>query len=195
MLKVLVIDNFDSFVYNIVQYLGELGAYPIVFRNNRLTLEEAFKLNPDAVVISPGPGHPADRRFFGVSGDIILEMGKERPVLGVCLGHQGIVCVFGGRVERASRLMHGKVSMVRHSGSGIFEGVKNPLRVARYHSLTVKPPLPEPLEITAVSLDDAEIMALEHRKYPIYGVQFHPESIMTEEGHKILENFLRTAKR
>lgn len=190
-----MIDNFDSFVYNLVQYLGELGVYPVVFRNNRLTLEEAVRLNPDAVVVSPGPGHPADPRFFGVSADVIKEIGRERPVLGVCLGHQGIVCVFGGRVERASRLMHGKVSMIKHSESGIFEGVKNPLRVARYHSLAVKPPLPEQLEITAVALDDAEIMALEHRKYPIFGVQFHPESIMTEDGHRILENFLRTIKR
>ncbi|MCS7145170.1 MAG: aminodeoxychorismate/anthranilate synthase component II [Nitrososphaerota archaeon] len=194
-MKVLVIDNLDSFVYNIVQYLGELGVHPLVFRNNKLTLEEAIKLDPDAIVISPGPGHPADRRFFGVSGDVIKVLGSERPVLGVCLGHQGIVCVFGGRVERASKLMHGKVSMIRHSGSGIFEGVKNPLRVARYHSLAVKPPLPESLEITAVALDDGEIMALEHRAHPIFGVQFHPESIMTEQGHKILENFLKTAKK
>ncbi len=195
MIRVLVIDNMDSFVYNIVQYLGEIGVYPIVFRNNRISLEEAIRLDPDAIVISPGPGHPADKRFFGVSGDIIREMGREKPVLGVCLGHQGIVSVFGGRVERASRLMHGKVSMIRHSGSGIFESVKNPLRVARYHSLAVKTPLPESLEITAIALDDGEIMALEHKSYPIYGVQFHPESIMTEEGHRILENFLKYVKR
>jgi len=193
--KVLVIDNLDSFVYNIVQYLGELGVQPIVYRSNRVTLGEVYKLDPDAAIISPGPGHPADRRFFGVSADVIREFGRERPVLGVCLGHQGIVHVFGGQVGRASRPMHGKASMIRHDGSGIFEGVKNPLRVARYHSLVVRPPLPSSIEITAVALDDGEVMAVKHRSYPIFGVQFHPESIMTEEGHKILENFLRAARR
>lgn len=188
-------DNFDSFVYNIVQYLGELGVYPIVYRSNKLSLDDAVKLDPDAIIISPGPGHPSDKRFFGVSADLIREMGSEKPVLGVCLGHQGVVYVFGGRVERAARLMHGKVSMVRHSGTGVFEGVRNPLRVARYHSLAVKPPLPESLEITAVAIDDGEIMAVEHKTRPIFGVQFHPESIMTEEGHKILDNFLKYVRR
>ncbi len=178
-----------------VQYLGELGVQPIVYRSNRLTLEEAERLDPDAIVISPGPGHPADKRLFGVSGELISRLGRTKPLLGVCLGHQGIVHILGGRVDKASRLMHGKTSLISHSGAGIFEGVKNPLRVARYHSLTAKPPLPEGLEVTAVALDDSEIMAIEHKRYPLYGVQFHPESVMTEEGHKILENFLRTVKR
>jgi anthranilate synthase component 2 len=185
----------DSFVYNLVQYLGELGVHPIVYRSNRLTLEEAERIDPDAIVVSPGPGHPSDRRLFGVSGEVILKLGRVKPLLGVCLGHQGIVYVLGGRVDRALRPMHGKTSLISHSATGIFEGVKNPLRVARYHSLTVKPPLPEGLEITAVALDDGEVMAIEHKQYPLYGVQFHPESIMTWDGHKILENFLRTVKR
>ena len=192
---ILVIDNYDSFVYNIVQYVGKLGSRPLVYRNDEITLKEALKLDPDGVIISPGPGDPRDPRFFGVCSDVIREIGKYRPVLGVCLGHQGIVHVFGGEIGRAGRVMHGKTSLIEHIGEGVFEGVKNPFRATRYHSLVARKSLPEQLVVTAFSLDDQEVMGVRHRKYPIEGVQFHPESIMTEEGIKILKNFLRMCKR
>ncbi len=191
MLKVLVIDNYDSFVYNLVQYVGELGAEPIVYRNDEITLEKAARINPDRIIISPGPGTPEDRRYFGVCSDILLSISRRVPTLGVCLGHQGIISTFGGKIARAKRLMHGKTSMIKHDGDGVFRGVRNPLHATRYHSLVGdKERIPPCLKVTAESLDDGEIMGIRHVKYPIEGIQFHPESILTTDGKKIIRNFL-----
>ena len=190
-MKVLVIDNYDSFVYNLVQYLGELGGDPIVYRNDQLTLQQAMELDPQRIVISPGPGTPENPRYFGVCSIILREMSCKIPTLGVCLGHQGIISVFGGKVVRANRLMHGKTSKVKHDGKGLFEGVKNPFTATRYHSLVgEKNSIPSCIEVTAESTDDNEIMGVRHRTYPITGVQFHPESILCEDGKKIIKNFL-----
>ncbi len=195
MKKVLIIDNYDSFVYNLAQYIGEMAAFPIVFRNDKITINDILKLDPDGIIISPGPGHPASPRYFGVSGDVIKEFSGKIPILGVCLGHQGIVHFFGGSVIRAKRIMHGKTSIVIHNEEDLFKGVKNPFRAMRYHSLIVHENLPECLIPTAFSLDDKEIMAIKHISYPLYGLQFHPESAFTEEGKKILFNFLEIIKR
>lgn len=181
-----VIDNYDSFTYNLVQYLGELGAEPQVFRNDALTVEELRALAPSQILISPGPGDPDDG---GISNDVIRELGPTTPLLGVCLGHQCIGQVFGGKVNRAPRLMHGKTSEVYHKGRGVFYGVPSPFRATRYHSLIVEEPLPEFLEVTAFT-SQGEVMGLVHREYPITGVQFHPESILTEHGKRVLQNFL-----
>ena len=190
-MKVLLLDNYDSFVYNLLDYVGKMGAEAMVLRSNRATVEMIESLNPDRIIISPGPGHPSQRRFVGVSPEVLTTLSKSVPTLGVCLGHQLIAYVFGGRVRRAGRIMHGKTSMIEHMGEGIFRGVENPLEATRYHSLIVdERTLPESLEITARSMDDGEVMALRHRSYPIVGVQFHPESILTREGIKILRNFL-----
>lgn len=190
-MKVLVIDNYDSFVYNLVQYIGELGATPVVYRNDELTLEKAVKLNPDRIVISPGPGNPCKRRYFGVCSDILKNLSTKVPTLGVCLGHQGIVAVFGGRIVQARRVVHGKASVIRHDGRGLFKGVENPFKAARYHSLVAdRRSLPSCLEVTAFSLDDGEVMGVRHKVYPIEGVQFHPESILTPQGKTIIKNFL-----
>ena len=190
----LVLDNYDSFTYNLVQFLGELGADPVVYRNDALSVEAALALQPEGIVISPGPGQPADA---GISIPLIRAAAGRVPVLGVCLGHQGIGEAFGGRVVRAGRLMHGKTTEVSHLGTELFEGIPNPLRVMRYHSLVVAAEeFPEELEMTAWSIDrprGQEIMALRHRVHPIYGVQFHPESIATESGKGLLLNFLRLA--
>jgi len=189
--KVLVIDNYDSFVYNLAQYIGELGAKPIVYRNDELTIDMALRLKPDRIVISPGPGTPGESRYFGVCNLILKHLSPKTPTLGVCLGHQGIVHAFGGRIVRAKRLMHGKTSLIKHDGEGVFKGVKNPIRAARYHSLVVDgAAMPCCLKVTAISLDDGEVMGVRHVSYPIEGVQFHPESILTEDGKKILKNFL-----
>ena len=188
--RVLVVDNYDSFVYNLVQYLGELGAEPVVHRNDALDVEAAEALRPDAVVISPGPGRPADA---GVSNEAIRRLGQHTPVLGVCLGHQCIGEVFGGRVIRAPQVMHGKTSMVRHTGAGVMAGLDNPFEATRYHSLVVeRVSLPDVLEVTAET-DDGVIMGLRHRRLPVEGVQFHPESILTAQGRSLLANFLRAA--
>jgi anthranilate synthase/aminodeoxychorismate synthase-like glutamine amidotransferase len=186
--RVLVIDNYDSFVYILVQYLGELGAEPIVHRHDELGIEELAALDPDAVLISPGPGRP---EHAGVSNDAIRYFGEARvPVLGVCLGHQAIGALFGGEVVRAPRIMHGKTSRITHDGRGVFTGVSNPFTATRYHSLVVDwKSVPDELEITAES-EDGLVMGLRHRDLPIEGVQFHPESILTESGHGMLENFL-----
>jgi anthranilate synthase component 2 len=165
----------------------ELGEEVRVFRNDAITIEEAKRLAPEKIVLSPGPGHPANRKDFGVCEDIIAQM-QNTPILGVCLGHQGIILHFGGRVVKNTP-MHGKTSEIEHSGNGIFEGVPSPLRVMRYHSL-VGIDIPECLEVTAKSTDDNQVMAVAHKTLPIYGVQFHPESIMTQHGKKILSNFL-----
>ncbi len=190
-MRVLLLDNYDSFVYNLLDYVGKMGAEAIVLRSNRTSLEEVLALSPDRIIISPGPGHPSQRRFVGVSPDVLTTISKDTPTLGVCLGHQLIAHVFGGRVVRAGRIMHGKTSMVEHSGEGIFRGVENPMEATRYHSLIVEEEsLPRCLEVTARSMDDGEIMAIRHQSLPIAGVQFHPESILTREGMKLLRNFL-----
>jgi anthranilate synthase/aminodeoxychorismate synthase-like glutamine amidotransferase len=184
----LVIDNYDSFTYNLVQYFGELGADPVVKRNDAITPEEVEKLRPERIVISPGPGTPSDA---GVSMEVIRRLGKTTPILGVCLGHQCIAEVYGGKVVRADRLMHGKTSPIRHEGSGVFAGLPNPFEATRYHSLIVeKSSVPACLRITADTAE-GEIMGLQHREFSVHGVQFHPESILSREGKDLLRNFLR----
>jgi len=184
---ILVIDNYDSFTYNIVQYLGELGADIQVYRNDQITLDGIRQLEPSHILISPGPGDPDDS---GVSLDVLRELGPMTPVFGVCLGHQAIGQVFGGVVRRADRLMHGKTSLICHTDDPMFAGLPNPFEATRYHSLIVdRPTLPACLSITAYT-DEGEIMGLRHRDYPIFGVQFHPESILTTGGKQILANFL-----
>jgi anthranilate synthase/aminodeoxychorismate synthase-like glutamine amidotransferase len=188
--RVLVIDNYDSFVYNLVQYLGELGAEPIVYRNDELTADEALALDVEAILLSPGPGRPEDA---GILLDLIRSGAGVKPIFGVCLGHQAIGHVFGGEVVRARELMHGKTSLVNHHDVGVFAGLPNPLVATRYHSLVVEPStVPDCLEVTATT-DDGTIMGLRHREFPIEGVQFHPESILTAAGHDLLRNFLRQA--
>jgi anthranilate synthase/aminodeoxychorismate synthase-like glutamine amidotransferase len=185
---ILVIDNYDSFTYNLVQYFGELGADLVVRRNDQVTLEEVENMRPDRICISPGPGTPLEA---GISSEVILRFGPSVPILGVCLGHQCIGHAFGGEVVRADRLMHGKTSPILHEGDGVFDGLPNPFEATRYHSLIVRrESLPPELEITAETAAH-EIMGLRHRRYPIEGVQFHPESIMTEPGKRMLANFLR----
>jgi anthranilate synthase component II len=185
--RILVIDNYDSFTYNLVQYLGELGVEPLVHRHDALTLQEITALEPAGVVISPGPGTPDDA---GLSMDVIRAFAGERPVLGVCLGHQCIAQVFGGRIVRAAQVMHGKTSLIRHDGRGVFENLPDPLEATRYHSLVVdRASVPDVLEISA-DTDDGTIMGLRHREYAVEGVQFHPESILTVSGHDLLRNFL-----
>jgi para-aminobenzoate synthetase component 2 len=192
----LVLDNYDSFTYNLVQYAGELGAEPTVYRNDALTTEEALALQPEAIVISPGPCTP---REAGISISLIQAAAGRVPVLGVCLGHQAIGQAFGGDVVRAERLMHGKTTNVANDGHALFDGIPSPVEVMRYHSLVVAPDsLPRELQIIAWSSDrepGREIMALAHRTYPVYGVQFHPESVATTEGKRLLANFLELTRR
>jgi anthranilate synthase/aminodeoxychorismate synthase-like glutamine amidotransferase len=185
---VLVIDNYDSFTYNLVQYLGELGADVRVMRNDAVTLDDISRSRPDRIVISPGPGRPEDA---GVTIEVIRRFGDRVPILGVCLGHQAIGAVFGGSVVRASAPMHGKTSTIEHDGRGVFTGITGPFVAARYHSLVVADDgLPEDLVVTARTREDHTIMGLRHRTHPVHGVQFHPESILTAEGRHILRNFL-----
>ena len=187
-MKVLLIDNYDSFTYNLAQIFGELGADVVVKRNDEVALADIQTLRPARICISPGPGRPRDA---GISCDVIRDFGDQIPLLGVCLGHQCIGEVFGGEIVRAPKLMHGKTSAISHKGTGVFENLAKPFEATRYHSLVVKrETLPQSLTITAES-DDGEIMGLQHRGLPIHGVQFHPESILTEEGRKLLANFLR----
>jgi anthranilate synthase component II len=194
-MNVLVIDNFDSFVYNIVQHVGELGGTPFVYRNDELTLEGAKEIAPDRIILSPGPGNPTEARFFGVCCAILKNLSSTTPTLGVCLGHQGIVAAFGGRITAAQHVMHGKTSHIHHCGSGIFNGIENPFIATRYHSLVAdRASLPSCLQITAESCDDGEIMGVRHDTYPIEGVQFHPESIMTKAGKRVISNFLTGAR-
>jgi anthranilate synthase component II len=190
---ILVIDNYDSFTYNLVQYLGELGAEPHVRRNDEITVAEIDEMQPDAMVISPGPGTPADA---GITVEAVRRVSDRIPTLGVCLGHQAIAEAYGGKVVRAKQLMHGKTSMIEHREGDIFDNVVSPLEVMRYHSLTVDPvSLPNELEVLAWSIEDkSEIHAMRHRVNPVWGVQFHPESVMTQCGKTILENFLRLAR-
>lgn len=182
----IVIDNYDSFTYNLVQYLGELGAELRVYRNDRVTVDELERLAPSHVVISPGPGTPEDG---GVSNEAIRRLAGRAAILGVCLGHQCIAHVFGGQVRRAGRILHGKTSLIHHRGDGLFAGLPQPFVATRYHSLIVDPALPADLEATAHT-EQGELMALRHRRYAVYGVQFHPESILTQSGKDLLRNFL-----
>ena len=193
--KVAVIDNYDSFVYNLVQYLGELGAEPVVHRNDTVTVEELCALEPDAVLVSPGPGSPDQPGDVGVSIDAIRTFGEAGvPVLGVCFGHQCIGQLYGGRVVRAPHVMHGKTSQITHDGRSVFTGLPSPFTATRYHSLVVaRETVPDVLEISAES-EDGLVMGLRHRHLPIEGVQFHPESILTEHGHELLANFLDLAR-
>jgi anthranilate synthase/aminodeoxychorismate synthase-like glutamine amidotransferase len=184
-----VIDNYDSFTYNLVQYLGELGAEVRVFRNDTISAAELDALDPSHLVISPGPGYPSDA---GVSNQIIREHGPRRPILGVCLGHQCIAAAYGGRVVRAPRLVHGKTWPIYHDGDPLFAGLPSPFDATRYHSLVVAEPLPDGLAVTARTAE-GEVMGLRHHTHPVFGVQFHPESILTAGGKQILRNFLDTA--
>ena len=194
-MKFLIIDNYDSFVYNIAQYLGELGVECNVIRNDKITLQQIKDKNYDAIIISPGPGTPEDKKYFGVCSEVIKDMGPTTPILGVCLGHQGIIDAFGGKVTNAGYVRHGKTSPVDHLESKLFANVKNPFRATRYHSLVGdKSVIPNVLKVIATAADDGEVMAIEHREFLIQGVQFHPESIMTEDGKKILGNFISQVK-
>ncbi|PIW31969.1 MAG: aminodeoxychorismate/anthranilate synthase component II [Nitrosopumilales archaeon CG15_BIG_FIL_POST_REV_8_21_14_020_37_12] len=195
-MKFLIIDNYDSFVYNIAQYLGELGVDCDVIRNDKITIQQIKESNYDAIIISPGPGTPEDKKYFGICSKVITDVGPTTPILGVCLGHQGIINAFGGKVTNAGCVRHGKTSLVNHTKSEIFNGVKNPFRATRYHSLVGdKTVIPDILEVTATASDDGEVMAIRHKKYLIEGVQFHPESIMTEDGKKILANFIEQVRK
>lgn len=185
--SLVVIDNYDSFTYNLVQYFGELGADPQVFRNDEITLAQLKDLNPERIVISPGPGTPDNG---GISNQVIEELGQHVPVLGVCLGHQCITQIYGGEIVRAERLMHGKTSPIKHDGRGVFHGLPQPFEATRYHSLIAKrESVPDCLEICAET-DEGEIMGVRHKEYPVHGVQFHPESILSRDGKHLLRNFL-----
>ena len=189
-MRVLIIDNYDSFVYNLAQQVGSLADEVIVRRNNDITAADARQIRPDRIIISPGPGTPTDTRYFGSCSSIITGL-TDVPILGVCLGHQGIAHAFGARIVKAHRLRHGKTSQIRHDRKGVLRGLSNPLEATRYHSLVVeRRSLPSCLEVSAQSLDDNEIMGIRHRQLPIEGVQFHPESILTTEGNRLIENFL-----
>lgn len=183
---ILVIDNYDSFTYNLVQLMGELGGDLCVIRNDQATLDEINTLRPSHIVISPGPGTPEDG---GISNDLIRALGQTTPILGVCLGHECIGHVYGGQITRAPSLMHGKTSMIYHKNAPLFTGIPSPFEATRYHSLLVSEPLPEPLVVTAFT-EAGEVMGLRHREYPLIGVQFHPESILTKYGPRIVQNFL-----
>jgi len=195
-MKFLIIDNYDSFVYNLAQILGELGVESDVIRNDKITIEQIKAKNYGAIIISPGPGTPEERKYFGICNDVITKLGAKTPILGVCLGHQGIIQCFGGKVVNAEKVRHGKTSPIKHFKDSIFDGVKNPFRATRYHSLVGdKTIIPDTLKITAIAEDDGEVMAVSHKKFLIEGVQFHPESIMTPEGKKILSNFVKMVKK
>ena len=182
----LLLDNYDSFTFNLAQYLGELGAALLVKRNDEISLDDVEEMHPDHIVISPGPGRPEGA---GISIELIRRFGPTTPLLGVCLGHQSIGIAFGGQVVRAQQLMHGKTSSVQHDGRGVFRGVQQPFVAGRYHSLVVAEPLPESLEMAART-EDGTIMGVRHRTFPVHGVQFHPESVLTGEGRQLLRNFL-----
>lgn len=193
-MKLLILDNYDSFVFNLAQALRSLGTHTRVERNDAITLDEIERYAPDAIVISPGPGRPEEPSYFGVCAAVIRELGARVPLLGVCLGHQGIAHVLGGHVIHAPAVMHGKTSQIEHDGTGLFAGVDNPCVVMRYHSLIVDAArLPECLRVTAWT-QDRVVMAVEHRQHPLYGVQFHPESIGTPDGRRMLENFVALAR-
>ncbi len=189
-MRLLMIDNYDSFTYNLVQYFGMLGCDVIVRRNDKTSIEDIRELNPDCIVISPGPCTPAEA---GISVQVIREFHKSLPILGVCLGHQSIGVAFGGRIIKAKKLMHGKTSEIYHTGEGIFENIPNPFTAVRYHSLVIDgSTLPEALKVTAWT-EDREIMAVQHKEYPTFGIQFHPESVLSQQGMELLRNFLKIA--
>jgi anthranilate synthase component 2 len=195
-MRFLIIDNYDSFTYNIAQLLGELGVESDVVRNDKITLEQIADKKYDAIIISPGPGTPEDKRYFGICSDVIRKLGPTTPILGICLGHQGIIHEFGGKVVNAGCVRHGKTSQIKHYDDSLFAGVKNPFRATRYHSLVGdKTIIPDVLKITAVAEDDGEVMGVSHKNYLIEGVQFHPESILTTEGKKILQNFVNKVRK
>jgi anthranilate synthase component 2 len=195
-LKVLVIDNYDSFVYNIAQVLGKLEVQPNVIRNDKISVESVKIMNPNAIIISPGPGHPADRRYFGNCTDIIVNLGPEIPIMGVCLGHEGIVNAFGGNITNAKNVRHGKTSLIKYYSSRLFDNISNPFKATRYHSLVADPKrIPPCLEVTANAIDDGEVMGVRHRRHLIEGIQFHPESVLTAEGSKIFQNFISMLRR
>ena len=186
---ILMIDNYDSFTYNVVQYFGLLGSDIKVVRNDKITVDEIESLKPEAIVVSPGPCTP---REAGVSVDVIRRFAGKLPILGICLGHQSIGFAFGARIVRAKKLMHGKASLIEHEEKFLFEGMKNPFSAIRYHSLVIdRETLPDDFVVTAESVDDREIMGIRHKSFPLFGVQFHPESILTEDGIKIIENFVK----
>jgi len=194
-MKFLILDNYDSFVYNLAQILGQLGVNSDVIRNDKISIDSVKEKNYDAIIISPGPGTPEEKKYFGICSDVITKLGPTTPILGVCLGHQGIIQCFGGKVVNAGDVRHGKTSPIKHYDDQIFTDVKNPFQATRYHSLVGdKTIIPDSLKITAIAGDDGEIMGVSHKKYLIEGVQFHPESIMTPEGKKILENFVKMVK-
>ncbi|MCK5027118.1 MAG: aminodeoxychorismate/anthranilate synthase component II [Candidatus Pacebacteria bacterium] len=197
-MKILIIDNYDSFTFNLYQYVGEILVLKekpfelIVKRNDEITATEIKEMSPDKIIISPGPGSPDDPDYFGVCADVLTDIGKTIPVLGVCLGMQGIAYCYGGKVIKAKLPMHGKTSIIEHDGKGVFDGLPQDLEVMRYHSLTVDATsMPDCLEITSTVKDNNDIMGLRHKKYPIEGVQFHPESFATEGGKQMLKNFLK----
>ncbi|MFZ1877615.1 MAG: aminodeoxychorismate/anthranilate synthase component II [Nitrososphaeraceae archaeon] len=195
-MKILIIDNYDSFVYNIAQLVGKLRCRPTVIRNDEKSVKEIAEMNPDGIIISPGPGTPTVKRDFGVCGSVISKLGPLFQILVICLGHQGIVSSFGGRIINAKEIRHGKVSEINYASSNLFLNIENPFVATRYHSLVADPSkIPECLEVTALSKDDHEIMAVRHKKYLIEGVQFHPESVMTTQGPQILVNFLNMIRR
>jgi anthranilate synthase component II len=190
---ILLIDNFDSFTYNLYQFLGELGEDVKVYRNNQISLEDIYRLQPEAIILSPGPGRPEDA---GICIDLIQTFYESIPILGICLGHQAIGAAFGCEIRRAKTVKHGKTSLINHNSSNIFNYLSSPLEVMRYHSLTIeKDSLHQELESTAYAMDDQEVMAIRHRKYPVYGLQFHPESIGTPSGKQMLKNFLLQIER
>jgi len=195
-LKTLIVDNYDSFVYNLVQQVGKLGSEPLVYRNDEIDLEQVARINPDNIILSPGPGTPIDRRFFGICLDILRHYSFRIPTLGVCLGHQGIIYTYGGVIEKAGKIMHGKVSQIKHDNDGIFEGLDNPFIATRYHSLVgARLTIPSEIIVSATAVDDNEVMAVKHKSHPVYGVQFHPESILTKEGDKLINNFLKGSRK
>ncbi|MFO0780617.1 MAG: aminodeoxychorismate/anthranilate synthase component II [Candidatus Gracilibacteria bacterium] len=189
-MKTLIIDNYDSFTYNLYQYIAELKGNPVVKMNDKISLTEIEKIKPSHIVISPGPGTVTHPKDFGICLEVIREFGKKIPILGVCLGHQGIAHAFGGNIEHAPTVMHGKTSPIEHDGRGIFAHIPNPFTAMRYHSLCVSQKLPKELIITAKVKGEETIMGIRHSQYPIYGIQFHPESFQTPEGKNILKNFL-----
>lgn len=190
-MKTLIIDNYDSFTYNLYQYFAELEANPVVYTNDKISLADIQKMKPSHIVISPGPGTVENPEDFGVCNEVIRQFGTKTPLLGVCLGHQGIAHAFGGTIEHAPLIMHGKTSKVEHTGKGVFKNIENPLTVMRYHSLCVSPKnLPSELEITAHIAGEGTIMGLQHKTYPIFGIQFHPESFATHQGKQLINNFL-----
>lgn len=195
-MRILVIDNYDSFVYNIAQVLGKLNIQTTVERNDKINLTSVRNMNPDGIIISPGPGHPADRKYFGNCIDIIVNFGVITPILGVCLGHEGIVNAFGGSIINAKKVRHGKTSPIGYNSSNLFENISNPFSATRYHSLVADPKkIPQCLEVTAKALDDGEIMGVRHKRYLIEGIQFHPESVLTPDGPKIFQNFISMLKK